>query len=114
MTELGRRRVTLLSIAQDCFDRLTRNAWEPGQKVVHARATFKIFEERFHRHARSLEEPFTADFAGNALYSGALCSIEHDRLSIPGNSITSAATRYPGKNACSPVAGSVSRFTGAR
>lgn len=49
-----------LSEFQDSQRLPTGNARKPFEKLIDRRAIFEVFEERFHGHARSAEDPHPA------------------------------------------------------
>ena len=68
---------TLFGVLQNSDGLFVRDTRKPFQEVVQAGPTLKVFEQRAHRHARSLEHPGPTDLTGSALDSAALIPVQH-------------------------------------
>ena len=68
---------TLFGVRQNSEDLFVCDTRKPFQEVVQAGPTLKVFEQRAHRYARSLEHPGPTDLAGSALDSAALIPVQH-------------------------------------
>jgi hypothetical protein len=66
--ETSRRRLNLFA----------GHAGKPFEKITHRCAVLQILKQRRHRHARALEEPRAADFAGDALNRSTFIPIQHE------------------------------------
>src|SRR5437868_13299884 len=55
-----------------------RDAGEPFEKIIDARAAFEVLEQGSDGNARAPEQPFAAHLAGYALNRGTLAPIQHD------------------------------------
>ena len=68
---------TALGALEHCVDLFPGYPGKPFQKIIHGRAIFEVFEERFYRHARALERPCTADFPRLSFDGRAIYPIKH-------------------------------------
>ena len=67
----------LFGVRQNSEGLFVRDTRKPFQEVVQAGPTLKVFEQRAHRYARSLEHPGPTDLFGNALDRAALTPVQH-------------------------------------
>ena len=72
-----------LGVLQHGLYLLARHTRKPLEEVIDARAVFEVLEEGLHRYARTSEEPFSADLAGQALHHRAVVPVEHERTIPP-------------------------------
>lgn len=59
------------------IDLLSRDTWEPREKIVHACPALEVFEQRFHGNARTAKYPGSAHLARFTLDSRTLIPIKH-------------------------------------
>jgi hypothetical protein len=66
-------------MSQNGLDLFTTDARKPLEKVIDARATFEISEERLNRNPRSRKNPRAAKRSGDSFNCRTLAPIKHEK-----------------------------------